>query len=120
MKYSTILAVAALAMSTNAFAQHTSRFSTPVYSYESTTNYSTSRDHYNQFRSDHLRDLNAGRNFNNPANGPHNATNDVAIAWPPNRAPIIIACYLHSSTVALAARNAAHAEIARIVAEEWG
>ena len=49
----------------------------------------------------------------------HNATNDVAIAWPPNRAPIIIACYLSASTVEPAARNAAHAEIARIIAEEW-
>lgn len=53
-------------------------------------------------------------------NGAHNAANDVAIAWPPGRAPIIIACYLHASTADFAARNAAHAEIARIVAEEWG
>jgi beta-lactamase class A len=50
----------------------------------------------------------------------HNATNDVAIAWPPNRAPIIIAAYLSGSTAGLAARNAAHAEIARIIAEQWG
>ena len=52
-------------------------------------------------------------------NGPTNAANDVAIAWPPGRAPILIACYLSASTVDPAARNAAHAEIARIVAEEW-
>lgn len=51
--------------------------------------------------------------------GEHNATNDVAIAWPPGRAPIIIACYLAGSAVPLAERNAAHAEIARIVAEAW-
>jgi beta-lactamase class A len=51
--------------------------------------------------------------------GPHNAANDVAIAWPPGREPIIIACYLHASTADFASRNAAHAEIARIVAEEW-
>jgi beta-lactamase class A len=49
----------------------------------------------------------------------HNATNDVAIAWPPNGAPIIITCYLSESTVDADARNAAHAEIARVVAEEW-
>jgi beta-lactamase class A len=49
----------------------------------------------------------------------HNATNDVAIAWPPNRAPIIITCYLSESTVEPEARNAAHAEITRIVAGEW-
>jgi beta-lactamase class A len=52
-------------------------------------------------------------------NGEHNCTNDVAIAWPPGRAPILIACYLSASTVEPAARNAAHAEIARIVAEAW-
>ncbi len=52
--------------------------------------------------------------------GEHNATNDVAIAWPPNGAPIIVTCYLSESTVELDVRNAAHAEIARIVAEEWG
>lgn len=53
-------------------------------------------------------------------NGENNAANDIAIAWPPGRAPIIIAAYLHRSTADVAARNAAHAEIARIVAEEWG
>lgn len=52
-------------------------------------------------------------------NGEHNATNTVAIAWPPNSAPIVIAAYLSDSTVDAAARNAAHAEIARIIAEEW-
>ena len=53
-------------------------------------------------------------------NGATNAANDVAIAWPPGRAPILIACYLSASTVDANARNAAHAEIARVVAEEWG
>ncbi len=52
--------------------------------------------------------------------GANNATNDVAIAWPPNGAPIIIAAYLSHSTAEPAARNAAHAEIARIVADVWG
>jgi beta-lactamase class A len=56
-------------------------------------------------------------------NGDNNAANDVAVAWPPEkngraRAPIVIAAYLHRSTD-LAARNAAHAEIARIVTEAW-
>lgn len=51
--------------------------------------------------------------------GPSNATNDVAIAWPPNRPPIIIACYLHTTNAEFSARSAAHAEIARIVAEDW-
>jgi beta-lactamase class A len=52
-------------------------------------------------------------------NGPTNATNDVAIAWPPGRAPILIACYLSASMIEPAARNAVHAEIGRIIAEEW-
>jgi beta-lactamase class A len=52
-------------------------------------------------------------------NGPTNATNDVAVATPPGRAPILIACYLSASTAEPAERNAAHAEIARIVAETW-
>jgi len=51
--------------------------------------------------------------------GPTNATNDVAVAWPPGRAPILIACYLSASTIEYAQRNAAHAEIGRIIAEEW-
>jgi beta-lactamase class A len=52
-------------------------------------------------------------------NGEHNASNDVVIAWPPGRAPIIIASYLSASTVEPTARNAAHAEIARAVVETW-
>ncbi|ANP46475.1 class A beta-lactamase [Candidatus Viadribacter manganicus] len=51
--------------------------------------------------------------------GENNATNDVAIAWPPNGAPIVIASYLHGSTVEPAQRNAAHAEIARIIVEQF-
>jgi beta-lactamase class A len=52
--------------------------------------------------------------------GMHNATNDVAIAWPPGRAPILTACYLSDSAVEFRARVAAHAEIGRIVAQTWG
>ena len=55
----------------------------------------------------------------------HNATNDVAIAWPKDaagaeKAPIIVSCYMTESTVDGPARNAAHAEVARAVAEAWG
>ncbi|MBL8531380.1 MAG: serine hydrolase, partial [Hyphomonadaceae bacterium] len=54
-------------------------------------------------------------------NGEHNAANDVAIAWPaPHGAPIIVCAYLHRSTIDAAGRNAAHAEIGRIIAAEWG
>ena len=52
-------------------------------------------------------------------NGEHNAANDVAVAWPPGGAPIVIASYLSGATAAPAERNAAHAEIARIVVQAW-
>ncbi|MGE3931514.1 MAG: class A beta-lactamase [Hyphomonadaceae bacterium] len=52
-------------------------------------------------------------------NGEPNASNDVAISWPPGRTPIVIASYLSASTGDPSARNVAHAEIARVVAEEW-
>lgn len=50
----------------------------------------------------------------------HNATTDVAIAWPPGRAPIIVSCFLSDSLADWDARNAAHAEVGRVVAESWG
>lgn len=51
--------------------------------------------------------------------GANAALNDVAIAWPPGRAPIIVACYMSGSTAAAGMLNAAHVEVARIVAETW-
>jgi beta-lactamase class A len=53
------------------------------------------------------------------SNGEHNAANAVAIAWPPGRPPILISAFLSDSAVDPPARNPAHAEIARIVAETW-
>jgi len=54
-------------------------------------------------------------------NGENNAANDVAIAWPTSGAgPIVVSVYLHRSTADAIARNNAHADIARIIAEEWG
>lgn len=44
-----------------------------------------------------------------------NATNDVAILWPPGRAPILVAAYIHLSKRPLAEQEAALAEIGRIV-----
>ncbi|XYI03789.1 class A beta-lactamase [Sorangium sp. So ce1128] len=52
--------------------------------------------------------------------GGSGATNDVAVAWPPSRAPIVIACYVDAPSASADARNAAHAEVARIVAEAFG
>ncbi|HRO04385.1 MAG TPA: class A beta-lactamase, partial [Terricaulis sp.] len=54
------------------------------------------------------------------ATGANNAANDVMIVWPPRRAPIIVACYLSHASAPMEARNAAHAEVARIVAADWG
>jgi beta-lactamase class A len=48
--------------------------------------------------------------------GVNGAANDVAIAWPPNGSPILIASYLSESDASPAARNAAHADIARSIA----
>jgi len=51
--------------------------------------------------------------------GPHGATNDVAIAWPPDgvrRAPILIAAYFWGSTAPADDRSRALADVGRIVA----
>lgn len=47
--------------------------------------------------------------------GFNGAANDVAIAWPPNGRPVLIAAYLSESDVSPAARDAAHAGIASAV-----
>lgn len=48
--------------------------------------------------------------------GARGAANDIAIAWPPGRAPILIASYLSAPEATPAARNAAHAAVARLIA----
>jgi beta-lactamase class A len=48
--------------------------------------------------------------------GANGASNDLAIAWPPGRPPILIASYLSGGTADAAARDAVHAEVARAVA----
>jgi beta-lactamase class A len=50
--------------------------------------------------------------------GDRGAANDVAIAWPPNRGPILIAAYLSDSESPLSTLNAAHAALARLIARE--
>jgi beta-lactamase class A len=51
--------------------------------------------------------------------GARNAVNDVAIAVPPRRSPILIAAYLSESAAPLPALEAAHADIARVVAHAF-
>jgi beta-lactamase class A len=48
--------------------------------------------------------------------GPHGATNDIAIAWPPGRAPLIISAFFWGSKAPQADLNRALADVARIVA----
>ena len=49
--------------------------------------------------------------------GEHGSTNDIAILWPPGRPPILVAVYLTESAAPLAERNAALAEVGRIVVD---
>jgi beta-lactamase class A len=68
-----------------------------------------------------LRRLRAGlppgwRAGDKTGNGANGAANDIAIAWPPGRPPILIASYISGTEVGDRARHAAHAAVARIVA----
>jgi beta-lactamase class A len=51
--------------------------------------------------------------------GEHGAVNDIAIIWPPQRAPILIAAYLSDSHASPQALDAAHARIGATVAAEF-
>lgn len=50
--------------------------------------------------------------------GLHNAINDVAIASPPGRAPVLVAAYLSGGSSTKDALEAAHAKVANLVARE--
>lgn len=50
--------------------------------------------------------------------GANGAINNVAIAWPPARKPILLALYLSASSQPTDALNAAHAEIAKLIVDE--
>jgi beta-lactamase class A len=47
--------------------------------------------------------------------GDNGATAHIAVAWPPGRAPVIIAAYLTETTATMEARNAAFVQVARVV-----
>jgi beta-lactamase class A len=49
--------------------------------------------------------------------GDHGTANDIAILWPPDRAPILVAAYFTESTRSDDERNAVLAEVGRIVAK---
>lgn len=48
--------------------------------------------------------------------GRNGATNDVAILWPPGRAPLLVAVYLAETSAPADARDAVHADVARLIA----
>jgi beta-lactamase class A len=52
--------------------------------------------------------------------GARGAVNDVAIATPPDRAPVLVAAYMSDGRAELQALQAAHGEIGRLVARELG
>jgi beta-lactamase class A len=55
-----------------------------------------------------------------PGTGGNGAFNDIAIAWPPNRRPILIAAYMSESTKDPKDLAAAHADIGTMVGnEKW-
>ncbi|MBB5692614.1 class A beta-lactamase [Muricoccus pecuniae] len=52
--------------------------------------------------------------------GGHGTNNDIAVLWPPGRAPVLVAAYLTESAAPLEARNAALASVGRAVAAAVG
>ena len=51
--------------------------------------------------------------------GARGALNDIGIAWPPGRAPIVIASYLSGGDASPEVRTAAHASVARFVTRHF-
>jgi beta-lactamase class A len=51
--------------------------------------------------------------------GDHGTANDIAIAWPPGRKPILIASYLTQSTLDKDGQNAVHAGVAKLLAHTF-
>ena len=49
--------------------------------------------------------------------GGHNATNDIAVIWPPGRAPLIVAAYYVEARATADQRNAVLADVGRIAAK---
>ena len=53
-----------------------------------------------------------------PGTGRNGAVNDVAIAWPPGKSPILAAVYISKGRAGSEARAAAHRAIARLISEK--
>jgi beta-lactamase class A len=52
--------------------------------------------------------------------GAHGTTNDVAVVWPPQRSPLIIAVYLTGASLDVNGQNEVIASAGREVAREFG
>ncbi|TNV41626.1 serine hydrolase, partial [Corallococcus exiguus] len=50
--------------------------------------------------------------------GPRGTSNDVGLFWPPDRAPVMVSCYLTGSPAAADARDAAIARVGAL-ASRW-
>jgi beta-lactamase class A len=48
--------------------------------------------------------------------GANNATNDIAVIWPPGRAPVVVAAYYAEARASDDERNAVLAEVGRLAA----
>jgi beta-lactamase class A len=55
-----------------------------------------------------------------PGTGSGGAFNDVAIAWPPGRPPIVVAAFMSGGQAGEVVRAAAYRTIARVVAQRFG
>ena len=51
--------------------------------------------------------------------GDHNTSNDIAIMWPPDRAPIVVAAYFTRSIASEAVRDGALPAIGRVIAQRF-
>ncbi|HEX7159350.1 MAG TPA: class A beta-lactamase [Edaphobacter sp.] len=51
--------------------------------------------------------------------GEHGTTNDIAVLWPPHRAPVLVTAYLTQSTLDSDGRNAILADVGRAIANAF-
>jgi beta-lactamase class A len=57
------------------------------------------------------------RTADKTGSGMNGAANVIALTWPPNRPPLVVASYMSDSALPTATLNAAHAAIARLIAD---
>lgn len=62
----------------------------------------------------------AWRVANKPGTSANGATNDIAVAWPREQAPIVVAAYINAPEATAPAREDAIAEITRAAAQSFG